>query len=89
MKELYFDLQDNIDDIIDNIVKPYEMIIDYFLKYGGCDTCKKCAYANATNNQYYTCCCWQYDQDGNTACLNGMLEYYITILKENQKKDKK
>ena len=84
MKKLYFDLQDNIDEIIDNIVKPYEMIIDYFLEYGCCYTCKKCAYAKTTNNQDYIC--WQYDQDGNTACLNGMLEYYITILKENQKK---
>lgn len=51
-------------------------VIDYLIKNGGCDCCEKCEYYCKPNENEDFTPCQMFEQNGNVACRNGMIEYF-------------
>lgn len=51
-------------------------VIDYLIENGSCDLCGKCEfYVEPNKNEDFTPC-QMFEKHGNTACRNGMIEYF-------------
>lgn len=51
-------------------------VIDYLIENGGCDLCGKCEYYVEPNKNEDFTPCQMFEQDGNIACRNGMIEWF-------------
>ena len=51
-------------------------LIDYLIENCGCDLCGKCAYYTPPKQDEDFTPCQMFEQDGNIACRNGMIEYF-------------